>query len=64
MVQLAMLAAAWVLMRRYTSRRRTRLDRESVVSQLTEKLRSMAKLSRSQRRKNPQKSSSLATQST
>jgi hypothetical protein len=46
MVQLLMLAVAWTLMRRYILRRRTRLLRESIVRQLTEKLRAMAKTAR------------------
>jgi hypothetical protein len=46
MVQLLMLAVAWTLLRRYVLRRRTRLVRASIVRQLTEKLRAMAKTAR------------------
>jgi hypothetical protein len=60
MVQFAMLTAAWVLMRRYTARRRTRIDRESIVRQLTEKLRAMAKSTARRSRQCAQKQSTLA----
>jgi hypothetical protein len=63
MVQLAMLAMAWVLMRRYVLRRRTRLDRESIVRKLTEKLRSLAKPIRSSPHAAARKKSTLAAMS-
>jgi hypothetical protein len=43
-VRLLLLAAAWMLMRRYVFRRRTRINRELFVAKVTEKLRALTKL--------------------
>jgi hypothetical protein len=44
MIRLMLLAGAWVLMRRYIFRRRIRIERETVVSKLTAKLRALARM--------------------
>jgi hypothetical protein len=44
MVRLMPLAGAWVLMRRYIFRRRTRIQRQTLVSRMTEKLRALARV--------------------
>jgi hypothetical protein len=61
MVQLALLAACWLLLRRYVLRRRTRLVRESTVRRMTSKLRAMARRTGSKSSRPARKRSSLAT---
>jgi hypothetical protein len=42
MVRLILLAGAWMLMRRYIFRRRTRIERDTLVARMTQKLRALA----------------------
>jgi hypothetical protein len=44
MIRLMLLAGAWVLMRRYIFRRRIRIQRETLVSRMTAKLRALARI--------------------
>lgn len=61
MVQLALLAVCFMLLKRYVSRRRTRLERESTVRQMTNKLRAMARRTGTKSNQTARKKSSLAT---
>jgi hypothetical protein len=43
MIRLMLLAGAWSLMRRYIFRRRSRIERDTFLSKMTEKLRALAR---------------------
>lgn len=43
MMRLILLLGAWMLMRRYIFRRRNRIERDTLVARMTDKLRTLAK---------------------
>jgi hypothetical protein len=65
MVRLILLTGAWLLMRRYIFRRRTRIERDTFLSKMTEKLRALAQFRpRRPTRKAPQPTSAVLVEAT
>jgi hypothetical protein len=60
MVRLMLLAGAWLLMRRYIFRRRGRIQRETLLSKMRERLRTLAKFRPRRRAGTPPLRPSLA----